>query len=146
MVCFVESVCVHICSVWFYFGFPNPSIWQENGVSIYNVLQEAFFTGRDGIICNSCSRHFHANESPMNKTNTLHTHCHPSHPFPYSYLQLSFHHKSSSYKSPYPNLRTHWTHHLTHHLQLILYPLSELFHPRLEQPRLERHRQRHFRP
>ena len=43
----------------------------------------------------------------MNKTNTLHTHCHPSHPFPYSYLQLSFHHKSSSYKSPYPNLHTH---------------------------------------
>ena len=77
-----------------------------------------------GIIGNPHSRRFHANESPMNKTNILYTHRHPSHPFLYSYLQLSFHHKSSSDKSPYLNLQYLSNPYLTHHFQLILFTHS----------------------
>ena len=60
----------------------------------------------------------------MNRTNILYTHRHPSHPFLYSYLQLSFHHKSSSNKSPYLNLQYLSDPYLTHHFQLILFTHS----------------------
>ena len=39
LVGFIEFVCVHIRFVCFYCGFPNPSVLQENGVSVYNISQ-----------------------------------------------------------------------------------------------------------